>query len=437
MRNTKKRDRRGGSSRRRRPNQRNTRRPARMRFRSGAGQRQTSGWSVGKIVTSAGVIAALAIGGVLVGAFNGVSETSDIALHVVYTAPTANDASIVLPPEVKTDLERVGLAHQKVALTRVDSTGQTTTSVIDLTPRTGDSPKDPALKIDDRAIPVIDAKIAGIEKTVNSSSATTGDRSLYAGLTKIDFTSVPTTIVSSGLDLASPDNFRDLNWSVPTQDVVANVKKAGAEASLHGPVTFVVVPTTGAQAQLGQAQKQYHNQTWTALLTSAGATSVTFLEATGTTASSSVPAPTIPVPAMPDTPIPPQKSVADPKKVTCTLPASYFVVNTPTLIDPEKTKRDLTTCVKDALATNATFILDGWTSYVGPLDAAGKPAVDSPENRALSDARINTIAELIINEFSVPPASITDRRGHGNTDQPDPNPGSEKNRVVVITYTVK
>jgi hypothetical protein len=392
---------------------------------------------VGKTVTAACVVAALAIGGVLVGALTGVSDSNDIVRRFVYSAPTANDASITFPPEVKTDLESVGLAHQKIALTRVDSTGETTTSVIDLTPRTGDSPKDPVLKIDDRAIPVIDAKIAGIEKTVNSSSATTGDRSLYAGLTKIDFTSVPTTIISSGLDLASPDNFRDLNWSVPAQDVVANVKKAGAQASLHGPVTFVVVPTTGAQGQLGQAQKRYHNQTWTALLTSAGATSVTFLDATGTTASSSMPAPTIPVPAMPDTPIPPKKSVTDPKKVTCTLPASYFVVNTATLIDPEKTKRDLTACVKDALAANATFTLDGWTSYVGPLDAAGRPAVDSPENRALSDARINTIADLIINEFKVPSASITDRRGHGNTDQPDPDPGSEKNRVVVITYTVK
>lgn len=436
MRNTKMRGRRGGSSRRS-ANQRYTRRPARVRARSRNGRRQTSGWSVRKTIVAACFIVALAIGGVLIGALTGVTETTDIARHYVYTAPTANDTSIVLPPEVKTDLQSVGLAHQKVALTRIDSTGQTTTSVIDLTPRTGDSPKDPVLTIDDRAIPVIDAKILDIEKTVNSSSATTGDRALYAGLTKIDFTSIPTTVISSGLDLASPDNFRDLNWSVPAQDVVANVKKAGAQASLHGPVTFVVVPSTGAQAQLGQAQKQYHKQTWTALLTSAGATSVTFLDATGTTASSSMPAPAIPVPAMPDTPIAPQKSVTDPKKVTCTLPASYFVVNTPTLIDPEKTKRDLTACVNDALAANATFSLDGWTSYVGPLDAAGKPAVDSPENRALSDARINTIADLIINDFKVPPASITDRRGHGNTDQPDPDPGSEKNRVVVISYTVK
>jgi hypothetical protein len=329
------------------------------------------------------------------------------------------------------------LAHQKVALTRVDSTGQTATSIIDLTPRTGDSPNDPVLKVEDRAIPVIEAKIATLETTINSSSATTGDRALYTGLTKIDFTSVPTTIISSGLDLASPDNFRDLNWSIPPQEVVANVKKADAQAALRGPVTFVVVPTTGAQAQLGQAQKEYRNTVWTALLTSAGATSVTFLDATGTATSSSTPAPTVPVPDMPGTPIPPLKSATDPKKVTCTLSASYFVVNTPILIDTGKTKADLTTCVKDALAAKATFALDGWTSYVGPLDAAGKPAIDSPENRALSDSRVNTIAALLTDEFGVPPASITNRAGHGNTDQPDPDPSSEKNRVVVITYTVK
>jgi hypothetical protein len=379
---------------------------------------------------AAGLLAvAIAVTVVLGGVFSGASGAADVAMHLVYTASTTNDSSISLPTEVKADLEKAGLANQSVALTRIDSTGQTTDSIIDLTPRSGDSPKDPVLKVVDRAIPVIDAKITAIEKTINSSSASSGNRALYAGLTKIDFTGVPTVIVSSGIDLASPDDYRQLKWSVPAQDVVASVKKAGAEAALHGPVTFVMVPTTGAQAQLGEAQREYRERTWNALLTSAGATSVRFLDAAGTATASATPAPTVPVPDLPGTPIPPKKSPADARQVTCTLPASYFVVNTPILINREKTKKDLTTCVADAMASNATFALDGWTSYVGPLDAAGKPTIDSPENRKLSRERVDTIVGLLIKEFGVPPTAITDRIGHGNTDQPDPDPKSPRSQA--------
>ena len=89
------------------------------------------------------------------------------------------------------------------------------------------------------------------------------------------------------------------------EEVVANVKKAGALPTLHGPVTFVLVPTAGPQPQLGQAQKNYLKSVWTSLLTAAGATSVRFIDATGTAASSGAPsAPTVPVPGLPVTPIP-------------------------------------------------------------------------------------------------------------------------------------
>ena len=127
---------------------------------------------------------------------------------------------------------------------------------------------------------------------------------LSAGLTRIASTDAPVTIISSGLDLANPDNFRILNCPSPAV-VVADVKKAGALPALHGPVTFVLVPTAGEQQQLGQAQKNYIKAIWTALLKAAGATSVTFIDATGTTASSAAPsAPTVPLPALPGTPIP-------------------------------------------------------------------------------------------------------------------------------------
>ena len=259
---------------------------------------------------------------------------------------------------------------------------------------------------------------------------------LYAGLTRTDFTGAPVTIISTGLDLANPDNFRSLQWSVPVQEVVADVKKAGALPALHGPVTFVLVPTAGPQPQLEQAQKDYLETVWRALLKAAGATSVTFIDATATTASSAAPgAPTVAVPALPHTPIP---QVTSGSSVTCTVSDSYFVFGTAELVDPAQTVQNLTPCIAAALAAHATFALDGWASYEGPLNAYGKPEFDYPINQKLSNERAQTIANLLVNDLGVLQSAITRETGHGNLDQPDPNdPSSAANRVVVITYTTK
>ena len=174
---------------------------------------------VGYLVTHHGVGAA--------GAANGGAGL--VARQFIYTARTANDAPITLPDAVENDLLQIGLAHQSIALTRVDSTGNVYTSYIDMTPRTGSSSNDPVLKVTGRALPVIDAKISGIETAINSPAATTGDgQALYVGLTRTDFAGGPVTIISSGIDLANPDNFRFLKWSVPPEEVVEEVKKAGA-----------------------------------------------------------------------------------------------------------------------------------------------------------------------------------------------------------------
>jgi len=138
-----------------------------------------------------------------------------------------------------------------------------------MTPRTGNSSNDPVL---------IDAKISALEQTINSTAAAIGGRALYVGLTRTDFTGVPVTIISSGIDLARPDDFRSLKWTVPPGEVVADVKKSGALPTLHGPVTFVIVPTVGPQ--LKQAQENYLKAVWTALLKAADATSVRFIDAT-------------------------------------------------------------------------------------------------------------------------------------------------------------
>jgi hypothetical protein len=228
-----------------------------------------------------------------------------------------------------------------------------------------------------------------------------------------------------------------LDWSVAPSAVVAEVKKAGDLPALHGQVTFVLVPTAGPQQQLGQAQKNYIQAIWTALLKAAGATSVRFIDATGTTASSAVvpSAPTVPVPALVDTPIP--QVPAGNNKKTCTVSDGYFIFDTADLIDPAQTVQNLTPCITDALAARATFALDGWASYEGPLNADGQPEYNYPANQTLSDERVQTIASLLVNDLHVPQSAITHESGHGNVDQPDPgDPRSAANRVVVITYTV-
>jgi len=365
------------------------------------------------------------------------SPSSPAVDQVVYTARTANDAAITLPGAVENTLLQAGLAHQTIELTRVGYTGEVSTSYIDMTPRTSNSSTAPALKVHDRAVSAVDAKISGIQADVNSGATAPGGRALFAGLIRITFTDAPVTIISSGLDLSNPDNFRTLDWSVPPAILVAEIKKAGDLPALHGPVVFVLVPTADQQQQLGQAQKDYVEAVWTALLKAAGATSVTFIDATGTTANSAAPnAPSVKIPPLTATPIPPIP--AGNNKITCTVPDSYFVFGTANLIDPAQTVLNLTPCITAALAAHATFTLDGWASYEGPLNADGTPEFNYPVNQTLSDQRVRAIANLLVNDLNVPAAAITHVTGHGNMDQPDPSdPASPANRVVVITYIVK
>lgn len=357
------------------------------------------------------------------------------AAQFVYTARTADDAAIILPGVVQDNLHQAGLDHQSIELTRVGDTGNVSTSYVDMTPRTGNSSTAPVLKVGGRISQAISDKISGIETTINSP-AEGGGQALYAGLTRADFTGAPVTIISTGLDVANPDNFRSLQWSVPAQEVVAAVKKAGALPALHGPVTFVLVPTAGPQPQLGQAQKDYLKAVWTALLKAAGATSVTFIEATATTASFAAPsALPVPVPGFPATPIP---QVPSGNSVTCTVPDSYFIFGTAELVGPAQTVQDLAPCISTALAAHATFALDGWASYEGPLNADGQPEFNYPVNQKLSKERVQAIASLLVNDLSVPKSAITRMTWHGNLDLPHPSdPGSSANRIVIITYTAK
>jgi outer membrane protein OmpA-like peptidoglycan-associated protein len=421
------------------------------RRRSVVRRRRSSRWGFGRSMKTAVVVASvIVVLAVLVALLAGVGlgkfkrdlglgrpavAAGSVAYQVVYSARTANDAAIVLPATVQKDLLGAGLAHQSVELIRVGYTGEVSGSPIDMTPRTGNSPADPPLRVSGREVPAVDAKISGIQADVNAGASGAGGRALFLGLDRITFANGPVIIISSGLDLANPDNFRALAWSVPAAQLVADVRRAGDLPALHGPVTFVLVPTTGAQQQLGHAQETYLETVWTALLKAAGATSVRFVAATGTTAGPAAPAaPTVQVPPPIATPI---RQVRVPGGVTCTVPDSYFEFDKAQLIDPAQTAQNLTSCIHDALAAHAAFALDGWTSYEGPL-IDGRPEFDYAYNQTLSDQRVTTIANLLVDELNVPRADITHRQGHGNEDQPDPgHPRSADNRVVVIRYSVK
>ena len=359
-----------------------------------------------------------------------------VADQLVYTARTANDAAITLPGAVSQQLVTAGQAHASVAVTEVGYDGGVSTSYVDMTPRTGDSSQDPVLKVASRADAAIAAKVSAIAADVNESGTGAGGQALYLGLTRIDFTGAPVTIVSSGLDLSDPDDFRTLNWTVPAAQVVARVRQAGDLPALHSPVTFVLVPAAGSQPQLGQAQKQYIKAVWTALLRAGGATSVTFIDADGTpAAAAAASAPVVQVPGPPPTPIQPVRAANG--QVTCTVPDSLFVYNTATLTDAATTEQELAPCINAALTAHASFTLDGWASYEGPLNASGQPEFNDPRNIQLSQERVKAIAQLLVTELRVPRSDITRMTGHGNLDQPNPDPRSSANRVVVITYTVK
>jgi hypothetical protein len=289
------------------------------------------------------------------------------------------------------------------------------------------------LEVPGRAVPAVEAKISAIQKAINTPvAAHGGSQALYAGLTRTDLTSAPVTIISTGLDVANPDNFRSLYWSdTAATELVAEVKNADAQPALHGRVTFVTVPTAGPQPQLGQAAQRYRDTLWKNLLAAAGATSVTFIDANGT-------APSPGAPSAPIVPVLPMLSTPHAQTAQCTLPASYFIFGSASLVNLAATEQDLAGCISNAVTEHATFKLDGWASYQGPLKPDGQPAINYAYNRKLSKARVQTIARLLISELSVPRSAITRLSWHGNLDLPDPgDPGSPANQVVTITCTTK
>jgi len=390
------------------------------------------------------VVAAL----VLVAFLSGATATSPaagaggtpIALQVVYTAPTSNDTPSVLPSTVRDELSKLADSHESIAITRIEGDGTIETRTVDMTPRTGDNPSDPPLTVPERSHQKTQAKIAQIENELNSPAAI-GGRSLFKGLTRVDFAGTPVILVSSLIDLSSPADFRTLNWSTDPSEVVAIAD--GAIADIEAPVTFVVVPTGGDQPQLGAEDKSYAKNFWETVLRSANADEVTFVDATANPTAPKRDAPTTPVvepQPLPDTPITPEpdpEHPADPTTASCTIGGSYFAWASPDLLDRDLTVDNLSGCIKEALASCATFEVHGWASYEGGLTPEGRPTHNDPFNQELSEDRVATIVTLLTTELAVPAEDIVTQKGHGNLDLPVPNdPPSPDNRMVRITYTV-
>jgi hypothetical protein len=362
------------------------------------------------------------------------------AVHVIYQARTSTDGAIVLPGNVTDEFRRIGQANGRLLLTRIDA-GVSSSTVWDLTPRLEGSDRE--VKDSSRRAQTIDASIATLVRTMNTTTASTGGRSLYRGLLATAFSpSTPVFVVANPMDTTDPLDARKLAFDVPVADVVKTVTDAKETFDLHGnPVTFIPVTTAGAQAQLRAAQDDYLFSLWSQLLLANKAGHVTVLPI-GAAASNGgqqpVPVgpetPTVALPDLPGTPVLPDPNPPVGKEVCELNSSSYFIPDTAQLIDPEGTRKDLAGCVQQAKSiAGATISLDAWVAYYGPLGPDGKPAVNSKNAIQLSQARVEAIAKLLAS-MGIPEQTIVSRVGHGNADQPDPqNPASPRNRVCRIT----
>jgi outer membrane protein OmpA-like peptidoglycan-associated protein len=350
---------------------------------------------------------------------------------VIYTSPDANTSATVIPASMRAALADVAKAHGSILLIRVEGDGTVSTSTVDLTPRTS---KGEVLQVPDRISTAVDESIAALEAEMNRPSVGTQSRALYQGLLQARIPAdADVWVLSSGIDLESPIDARDLGWDVPVDDVLAVVDAAGAVPDLSGArITFVMNAPAGQQ-MIRSTQMSYLHSLWDGLLRNGGASSVEFIDMPPGEPASDQAVPVVPLPPLPSTPVSVTPDQIDPDAYSCTLQTSAgFVPDTDQLVDEAAVRMSLADCVS-RMVPGSIVRLDGWTAYYGSLDANGRPATQS--GVALSQRRCDRIASLLVS-MGVPESAITDRVGHGSMDQPDPeNPTSQSNRVVIVTVT--
>jgi len=263
----------------------------------------------------------------------------------------------------------------------------------------------------------------GLIDRVNAAAGAGTDRSVLAALNDLDSPAgSPVWVFSPLLDTRAPLDFNELAFDEPPGDVVKEVKKAKALPDLKGrEVSFVINPVAGEQVKLSDLQAGYLHAVWEGLAKAAGAKRVEFFDGTGTTAGQGV-GPVVQVPQPDDV-----STDATTTEVVCTLPTpALFVINTPNLIDRDKTLQGLKKCLAKA-PENYRVVVEGRTS--GDPSDNGKATVELSKQRA-------TVVAVLLKELKVPAKAIYKVVGYGRSKPLVQPPTDARNRAVVVRFEV-
>ena len=263
----------------------------------------------------------------------------------------------------------------------------------------------------------------GLIDRVNAAAGAGTDRSVLAALNDLDSPAgSPVWVFSPLLDTRAPLDFNELAFDEPPGDVVKEVKKAKALPDLKGrEISFVINPVAGEQVKLSQLQAGYLHAVWEGLAKAAGAKRVEFFDGTGTTAGQGV-GPVVQVPQPDDV-----STDATTTEVVCTLPTpALFVINTPNLIDRDKTLQGLKKCLAKAPKTYRV-VVEGRTS--GDPSDNGKATVELSKQRA-------TVVAVLLKELKVPAKAIYKVVGYGRSKPLVQPPTDARNRAVVVRFEV-
>ncbi len=258
---------------------------------------------------------------------------------------------------------------------------------------------------------------------INATPGAGEDRSVLAALN--DLKSPAGTAVwvfSPMLDTRPPLDFRELAFDEDPAAVVKEVRKAKQLPDLKGrQVSFVINPAAGDQAPLSDLQTGYLHAVWEGLAKAAGAKRVEFFDGIGSTPGQGT-GPVVSVPQPDDV-----STDTSTTAVVCTLPTpALFVINTPNLIDRNRTLQGLKKCVAKA-PENSRVVVEGHTS--------GDPSDNGTATKELSKQRATVVA-VLLKELDVPAKSIYSVVGYGR-GKPLVKPVNDpRNRAVVVRFEV-
>lgn len=320
---------------------------------------------------------------------------------VISTGNSPNQMIATLPPAVTDQWNALAASGKGVEWLSTPNT-----TAIDTTDRAVGSDQNQA---------VVDA--------INGVAGAGDDRSVLAALNDLKSPAgSPVWVFSPMLDTRAPLDFRELAFDEDPAAVVKAVKKAKQLPDLKGrQVSFVINPVAGDQAELSELQTGYLHAVWEGLAKAAGAKRVEFFDGTGTTPGAGT-GPTIAIPQPDDV-----STQASTTEVVCVLPTpALFIINTPTLIDRDKTLQGLKKCLAKA-PDNYRIVVEGHTS--------GDPSDNSAGTVALSKQRATAVA-VLLKDLDVPAKAIYKVVGYGRSKPLVDPPNDARNRAVVVRFEV-